>query len=169
VSDTLPGLFIGIAVSLVLLLYRSSRPHVAELGIVPATPAGGAVRFADRDRHPELQPVPGVEVLRPEAGLFFANAESVRQVVRRHAAVPGTRTVVLDAQSVPFIDITAVRMLVELAEDLHRSGVVPVIAHSVGQVCDLIAPKGMAGVPVKVYASVAEAVDALGAGNPRSP
>ena len=37
VFDTLPGLFIGIAVSLLLLLYRASRPHVAVLGRVPGT------------------------------------------------------------------------------------------------------------------------------------
>jgi MFS superfamily sulfate permease-like transporter len=42
VFDTLPGLFIGIAVSLLLLLYRASRPHVAVLGQIPACPASTA-------------------------------------------------------------------------------------------------------------------------------
>jgi MFS superfamily sulfate permease-like transporter len=55
VFDTLPGLFIGIAVSLLLLLYRASRPHIAELGRVPGT----AGQFTDRDRHPENEVVPG--------------------------------------------------------------------------------------------------------------
>ena len=51
IFDTLPGLFIGIGVSLLLLLYRASRPHVAELGAVP----GATAQFADR-RHPENLP-----------------------------------------------------------------------------------------------------------------
>ena len=48
IFDTLPGLFIGIAVSLLLLLYRVSRPHVAVLGQVP-----GTSQWADVAQHPE--------------------------------------------------------------------------------------------------------------------
>ena len=51
--DTLPGLVIGIVVSLLLLLYRASKPHVAELGRV----AGPSVQYADRERHPENRAV----------------------------------------------------------------------------------------------------------------
>ena len=85
VFDTLPGLFIGITVSLLLLLYRASRPHVAELGRVP----GSTVQFADRGRHPENAAVPGVVILRAESGLFFANAEAVRTAVRRSVGPTG--------------------------------------------------------------------------------
>ena len=49
VFDTLPGLFIGIGVSLLLLLYRASRPHVAALGRVPRPRASGSTSR----RHPE--------------------------------------------------------------------------------------------------------------------
>ena len=49
IFDTLPGLFIGIGVSLLLLLYRASRPHVAQLGRVPGT----ADQWGDLRRHPE--------------------------------------------------------------------------------------------------------------------
>ena len=116
VFDTLPGLVIGIVVSLLLLLYRASKPHVAELGRVP----GGVDQYADRDRHPENDVDPGVAVLRVESGLFFANADAVRTAIKAHAAAPGTRGVVLDAETVAFVDVTAVRMLDELADDLAR-------------------------------------------------
>ncbi len=49
IFDTLPGLFIGIAASLVLLLYRASTPHVTPLGKVPGTPD----QYGDLRRHPE--------------------------------------------------------------------------------------------------------------------
>ena len=65
IFDTLPGLFIGIVVSVLLLLYRSSRPNVAELGRVPGT----AGQYADRGRHPENLSPPGPVVLRVESGL----------------------------------------------------------------------------------------------------
>ena len=54
VFDTLPGLFIGIAVSLLLLLYRASRPNVAVLGRVP----GASRHWGDVARHPENERVP---------------------------------------------------------------------------------------------------------------
>ena len=60
IVDTLPGLVIGIAVSL-LLLYRASRPHVAVLGQVP----GAAGHYGDILRHPENRQVPGIVVLSP--------------------------------------------------------------------------------------------------------
>ena len=52
VFDTLPGLVIGIIVSLLLLLYRASRPHVAELGRVPGAPASSATSTVTRRTRP---------------------------------------------------------------------------------------------------------------------
>jgi high affinity sulfate transporter 1 len=154
--DTLPGLFIGIAVSLLLLLYRASRPHVAVLGKVPNT----ADQYADVTRHPENQPVPGVAVLRVEGGLFFANAENVRNVIRTHAAKEGTRVVVLDAETVPSVDVTAAKMLTELAADLERDGVTLAVARDIGQVRDVLESAGEAEALARVFPTVQAAVDA---------
>ena len=85
----------------------SSKPHVAELGRVPGTPG----QYADRDATPRTRRRPGVVVIRVEGGLFFANADAVRRALRADAARPGTTAIVLDAESVPFVDVTAVRML----------------------------------------------------------
>jgi high affinity sulfate transporter 1 len=135
VFDTLPGLIIGIVVSLLLRLYRSSRPHVAELGRV----VGTAHQFGDVERHPENAVAPDVAVMRVEAGLFFANADAVRRAVKARAARPGTRGVVIDADAIAFMDITAARMLDELAADLARDGQQLAVAHDLGQVGDVLA------------------------------
>lgn len=111
--DTPPGLFIGMAVPLLLFLYRASRPHVALLGRDP----GADGRWSDLERLPGNARVAGVVVLRPETARFFANADAVRDAIRAHA-VEGTKAVVLDAETVPAIDVTAVGMLVELADEL---------------------------------------------------
>ena len=155
VFDTLPGLFIGIGVSLLLLLYRASRPHVAELGAVP----GSEGQWGDRARHPENRAAPGVVVLRVDGGLFFANADAVRRRVREAAARDGVHAIVLDAETIPYVDVTAAEMLAGLAEDLERIGVELVLARDIGPVRDVLR---RADVEVeRVYPTVAEAVDAV--------
>ena len=67
---------------------------------------------------PRTRPSPTSRVLRVESGLFFANAEAVREAIRDRAARPGTVAVVLDAEAMAFVDVTAVRMLEELADEL---------------------------------------------------
>jgi high affinity sulfate transporter 1 len=155
VFDTLPGLFIGIVVSILLLLYRASRPHVAVLGKAPGT----ADQWTDLERHPGNAPAPGIVVLRPETGLFFANADAVRDEIRARS-VAGTRAVVLDAETMPAIDVTAVTMLVGLARDLHDRGVELVIARDIGAVRDLV-DLGEEHPTIRTYPTVQAAVDAL--------
>jgi SulP family sulfate permease len=157
VFDTLPGLFIGIAISLLLLLYRVSRPYVAVLGRVPGT----SDHFVDVARHPEDEPPPGVAVLRVESGLFFANADHVRDAVRAHA-VDDVHAIVIDAETVPSIDVTAARMLLALRADLERDRVELVVARDVGQVRDVLeaADEGRPSIPT--YRTVREAVEAVG-------
>ena len=150
-----------------LLLYRSSRPHVAVLGRLPDSGA-----WADASTHPESAAIDGVTVLRVESGLFFANADYVRAAISRAAAADRVRAVVLDCETVPFIDVTAARMLDELAVALGRQppgrqppgrqppgrqgGVRLVVARGVGQVRDVLGT----GAPDE-FSSVREAVEAL--------
>jgi sulfate permease, SulP family len=156
VFDTLPGLFIGIGVSLLLQLYRASRPHVAVLGEVP----GARGQYVDVARHPENRQVEGVVVLRVEGGLFFANADTVRDAIRGHAAEPGTRAVVLDAETVPFVDVSAARMLGLLAADLQRQGVQLLFARDIGQVRDVLAREEGERPLLRTYPTVPDAIDA---------
>ena len=133
VFDTLPGLFIGIIVSVVLLVYRASRPHVAELGLDPADPD----RYLDLSRHPSARATAGIVILRIESGLFFANADSVESVIRAAADRPGTRAVILDAESVPSVDVSAADMVEGLRHRLEDHHVRLVIAREFGQVHDV--------------------------------
>ena len=157
VFDTLPGLFIGIAVSMLLLLLRASRPNVARLGRT----ADGV--WTDLVRRPDVTVPPGVVVLRVEGGLFFANADRVRAEVRAHAGREHASAVILDAETVPFIDVTAARMLADLRRDLRRDGSGLYLAHDVGQVRDVIRVDAD-GAPERVYRTVDAAVEAVLAG-----
>jgi sulfate permease, SulP family len=155
VFDTLPGLFIGIVLSLLLLLYRASRPHVAELGRAPT----GNDLWVDRERHEEATTADGVVVVRVEGGLFFADADHVRDALQALARRPGVHAVVLDARSVPFVDVTAARMLVGLVASLETTGVELVVARDIGQVRDVL--RETDGARPRVFGEVDEAVAAL--------
>jgi sulfate permease, SulP family len=159
VFDTLPGLFIGIGVSLLLLLYRSSRPQISELGQTP-----GDGRFAALDRHDENRRVPGVVVLRIESSLYFANVEGIRSRVREAAAREGTKAVVIDAQTVAFIDVSAVHVLNELAEELEARGVELLMARDIGQVRDVLGAAKATSELRRVYPTVRAAVHAARSG-----
>ncbi|MEZ4597161.1 MAG: STAS domain-containing protein [Chloroflexota bacterium] len=165
IFDTLPGLFIGIGMSLVLLLYRAYRPHIATLGLVP----GSRDQYGDVARHPENALVPGVPILRVDSPLFFANAEHVRATVRDAAAQPDARAVILDMEATPSVDVSAIRMLAELREDLTARGSRLVLARNLGQVRELMRRELGEGSVEDVYPNVAAAVAALQGGTPPDP
>ena len=72
------------------------------------------------------------------------------------------RAVVLDAESVPFVDVTALRVLVQVGEELASSGVVLALAHGIGQVEDLIGHEPGAEETLTLYPTVDAAVADLG-------
>ncbi|MDA0167394.1 SulP family inorganic anion transporter [Solirubrobacter ginsenosidimutans] len=155
VFDTLPGLFIGIGVSIVLLVYRASRPHIAILGRDP----GNEERWNDLQRHPDNEREPGIVVVRCESALIFANADAVRDAIRANLQ-DDTFAVVLDCETVPAIDVTAVSMLTALADDLHRDKIELAFARDVGDVRELVR-LGESHAPMPRYPTVKAAVDAL--------
>ncbi|MFI5571760.1 SulP family inorganic anion transporter [Streptomyces sp. NPDC051740] len=153
------GLFIGIGASLLLLLYRSSRTVVSELGQLP-----GNGHFTALDRHRDSRRIPGVVVLRVEGGIYFANAERIRSTVGRAADRDGVTAVVIDAETVPFIDVSAVRMLDQLAGELEARGVRLLLARDVGQVRDVLRTADAGAELRHIHPTVREAVEAARTG-----
>ncbi|MDP2287599.1 MAG: SulP family inorganic anion transporter [Actinomycetota bacterium] len=157
VFDTLPGLFIGITISVLLLVFRSSRPEVAALGR-SIEPGGVQSMWVDTTRHPEILVRDDISVLRVESALFFANADNVRSAIRQHITEK-TIGVVLDLATTPAIDVTATEMLAQLAQELRGRGVRLVVAHGIGQVRDFLQRAGSdTDVLQALYATVDEAV-----------
>jgi SulP family sulfate permease len=163
VFDTLPGLVIGIGVSMTLLLYRASRPHVTRLVRIPDTDRSGL--WVDADRHPDLHADDSILVIRIESGLFFANADHIRDRVRA-LATSGPAAVVLDGESSPFIDVTAAGMLDQLSGELAARGVRLYFARDIGQVRDVLRHTDN-GSGLVIYRDVDAAVAAARAQSPR--
>jgi MFS superfamily sulfate permease-like transporter len=119
-SGLLRGVLIGAAISLVMLLRRASRPHVARLGRIP-----GTRRFSDRARHPDNELIPSVAIFRPESGLVYFNIEHVRTSILNavHSQTPAPRLVILDLSASPYVDVQSADVLVELADEMNAEGI----------------------------------------------
>src|SRR5947199_10616903 len=98
----LRGVMIGANISLVLLIRRASRPHVAVLGCIP-----GTRRFSDHERHPDNELIPGVLIFRPESGLMYFNMDHVRDKIVDRVGAETTRhkLVGLDLSAMPRVDM----------------------------------------------------------------
>jgi SulP family sulfate permease len=119
--DVLEGMIIGIVAALVLVVARSSRPHLASLGRAP----GVAGVYTDLDRHPENLPIPGLLILRLDSPLYYYNALRVRDDVRRRIASsdPPPRAILLDVAVQDDLDVTSGEMLLRLVGELHGAGI----------------------------------------------
>jgi len=159
-SGLLRGVLIGAIMSLVLLIRRTSRPHVASLGRIP-----GTRRFSDVERNPDNEPIPGVLIIRPESSLLYFNVDHVRDTllerVRAQAVPP--RLVVLDLCSAPHVDMQSVDVLAALAEDLAATGTQLQIVEARSSVRETLRREGLEAKvgSINRFMSVADAVEAL--------
>ena len=119
-SGLLRGVMIGAIISLVQLLRRASRPHVAFLGRIP-----GTRRFSDRERHPDNELIPGVFIFRPESNLIYFNVDHVRDTIsdRVRAESPPPKLVILDLSAAPHVDLQSAYTLGNLADELTAAGI----------------------------------------------
>jgi high affinity sulfate transporter 1 len=110
----LDGVIIAVLASLVMVLGRVARPHVAFLGRI-----SGTDRFSDIARHPENEAVPGVLAFRVEASLVYFNVDHVLEtVLQRIRSDPQLRRVVYDLSNTPYVDVAGARMLRRLHDEL---------------------------------------------------
>lgn len=137
----LDGILTAAAASILLLLARASRPHVAFLGRIPGTQI-----YSDMARHPENEPLPGVIAFRPEVSLVYVNADAVLEAVMRRLREAGAseiRRVVCDLSASPYIDLAGTRMLHELHRELVARGIALRVVGARGRVRDLMRADGL--------------------------
>ena len=142
VLGILQGILLAATASILLLLMRASRPHVAFLGRIP-----GTNNYSDLDRHPENEALPGVIAFRPEASLIYVNCDAVLETVVKHlnAAIgmPNIRLMICDLSASPYIDLAGSRMLNELCSELNARGIILRIVGAHGSARDLLRADGI--------------------------
>jgi MFS superfamily sulfate permease-like transporter len=120
VFGAIPGITLAIVIAVIEFLWDGWRPHCAVLGSVDRIEG-----YHDINRYPDARLIPGVVLFRWDAPLFFANAELFHQ--RTLDAVANSATpvhwLVVAAEPVTSVDVTAADVLGELDDTLHAAGI----------------------------------------------
>jgi high affinity sulfate transporter 1 len=119
VLGVIPGIGLAIVIAILEFLWDGWRPHSAVLGR-----AYGVKGYHDITRYPDARRIPGLVLFRWDAPLFFANAEFFKERALNAVATSPTpiRWLVVAAEPVTSVDVTACDMVAELDEALHAQG-----------------------------------------------
>jgi high affinity sulfate transporter 1 len=120
VLGVIPGIGLAIAIAIIEFLWDGWRPHSAVLAR-----AHGVKGYHDITRYPDARRIPGLVLFRWDAPLFFANAEFFKARVLDAVATSPTpvRWLVVAAEPVTSVDVTASDAITELDEVLHAQGI----------------------------------------------
>lgn len=134
------GVATGVVLSIALLIYRSSKPHVAVLGRLPDTRYfRNVTRFEHAIQYPDKL------ILRFDAQLYFGNAEFFRETVEKLSIEKGEnlRYVILDCASISDMDSTGAHTLQEVVSFLKSRDIVFAMASVIGPVRDTLGNTGL--------------------------
>ena len=113
-----PGVSAGVAISILIHLYKSSRPHIAEVGQIP-----GTEHFRNVLRH-EVATYDNIFTLRVDESLYFANARYLEDYIYSAMAIrPKLEHVVLMCSAVNDIDMSALESIEAINERLGTAGI----------------------------------------------
>ena len=155
----LPGIAIAVGLSILNVFRRAWRPYDTQLGRVE-----GLEGYHDVHSYPEAQHLPGLVIYRFDAPLFFANAKTFRDEVRRLANTePKPKWIVIAAEPVTDVDTTASDVLEELDEMLNAQGISLVFAELKDPARDKIERYGLTRTidPRHFYPTIESAVTAF--------
>jgi high affinity sulfate transporter 1 len=140
VVGVVAGIFLAVGLALAAFFWRAWRPYSAVLGRVD-----GLKGYHDITRHPEARQVQGLVLFRWDAPLFFANAEAFREAVERalEDRPEPIHWIVVAAEPVTDIDMTAADMLDELITTLDAAGTHLAFAELKGPVKDRLVRYGL--------------------------
>jgi SulP family sulfate permease len=152
------GILTGVLLSLGLLIYRSSMPHVAILGRIPGTPY-----YRNLKRFKNLEERPDLLILRFDAELYFANASFFNDFIKDNCIKKGEqlKAVILDASSMNGIDSSAIYTIEELYTYLNKKGIKWLCCDAKGPLRDALEKSGLVEKlgPDNFFVSVQDAVD----------
>lgn len=134
------GILLGVGATVLLVLYRISRPNVAELGLVP-----GTRQFRDLERFDQAVRIEDILVLRVDAAFSFANAEYFKEYIldKSEREGRGVRVVVIDGTSINDLDTTAIDALQSTIETLREWGIELHFTGLIGPVREVVRRSGL--------------------------
>ena len=130
------GILVGVLLSLLLMVYRTSKPHFAVLANIKGTDY-----YRNVDRFSEdIEVRPDLLIIRFDAQLYFANAAYFKRRLLRYIDKKGPelKGVILNAEAINYIDSTATRMLVKTILKLKERGLDFYITGAIGPIRDIV-------------------------------
>ena len=159
-SGILRGVLIGAVLSLLLLLRRASRPHIAILGRVPGTNL-----FGDVVRNPENERIDGVLIFRVDSAVLYFNAEYLREqfLAALASQQPPVRLAVWSLSTTANVDLAGAEMLENLREELAARQITLQLAEARGPVRAALRAAGLEERfgPIRENATIAPIVGQL--------
>ncbi len=135
------GILLGILVSLLLLVYRTSQPHIAVLGKIR-----GTEYFRNVDRFAEdVETHDGILAFRFDAQIYFGNKDYFKkEILALVDNYPTTlKTIILNAEAINYLDSSGVFMLRQLIRELKEKGILFLLANPIGPVRDILHSSGL--------------------------
>lgn len=134
------GILLGVGASMLTMLYKYSRPAVAELGVIPGTRI-----FKNIDRNPKAQRIDGLLILRVDASFSFINAEFFRDFIleKSHEQDRNTQFVIIDGSSINMLDTTATDSLKSIIKTLRGWDMELYMSGLKGPVRDVVEKSGL--------------------------
>lgn len=134
------GILLGVGASVVAVLFRISRPNVAELGHVPGTRL-----FRDMERFEQAVRLKDIMVLRVDASFSFANAEYFKDFILEKSEREGrnVEVVVVDGSSINDLDTTAIGALSSVVETLEEMDIELHLTGLIGPVRETVRRSGL--------------------------
>lgn len=135
------GILLGVLVSLLLLVYRTSRPHIAVLGRIKNTDY-----FKNITRFPkDTEKFDDFLIVRFDAQLYFGNKEFFKKELQKHIStkIGQIKYVILNAEAINYIDSSAVHMLRKMISDLKSEDITFVVAGAIGPTRDILYSSGL--------------------------
>ncbi len=134
-----PGIMTGVALSILMLLYKSAYPHIAILGRLK-----GRMEFRNVKRFKDLEVWNDKLILRIDAPISFINIQYVRDyLLEKLNANDRITSVIIDASAVSYMDATAVQGLEEILDKLEEQHIQLLLAEVVGPVRDVLFKTGL--------------------------
>jgi high affinity sulfate transporter 1 len=154
---TLKGVLIGLILSLLVLIARSSKPNIPVLGRWPGTEV-----FHSLNENPDSETYPGLVIIRFDGPLYFATANGLRDKVREVTTDvdPPVTEVLIDMEGVDYLDLEGSDMLAEITKDMKGVGVEIHLARVKHAVMEMLEKDGVDQIIGRdhIHAKVAEAV-----------
>lgn len=127
------GIAVGVVLSLILVIYSSTKPHSAELGQL-----GNTKKYRNIDRYTEASIDDEILIFRYDSPLYFANADHFDDSLKSRMKLHGEnlKVVILDASAMNSVDSTGIHAIDGLISDLNEKGIELYIASAIGPVRD---------------------------------